>query len=108
MPRYYLVQQQIRRRRVEPNACTRRNLWIMSDTPTATTVDPASRSASSWSALLANLKSRGAPDTDIRVVECRQALAYHRIARSVTRETGQLSAPGADRLRSAISEAVAR
>ncbi len=73
-----------------------------------TTVDPASRSASSWSALLANLKSRGAPDTDIRVIECRQALAYWRIARSVNRETGQLSAPGADRLRSAISEAVAR
>ncbi|OBB38025.1 hypothetical protein [Mycolicibacterium fortuitum] len=74
----------------------------------ATTVDPASRSASSWSALLANLKSRGAPDTDPRVIECRQGLAYHRVLRSVVRDVGELSAPGVDRLVSQLRQGVTR
>lgn len=76
------------------------------DRMNATIVDPASRSASSWSATLASLKSRGAPDTDARVIEARQGLAFHRVARAVERERGQLSRAGAERLRSAISEAI--
>jgi hypothetical protein len=72
------------------------------------TVDPASRSASSWSALLASLKSRGAPETDQRVIEARQGLAFHRVRRSITREAGQLTAAGVDRLRVALTEAVAQ
>ncbi len=75
---------------------------------TTTTVDPASRSASSWSALLASLKARGAPETDPRVIEARQGLAYHRARKAIDAEAGQLSAPAVDRLRTALTAAVAR
>ncbi|QEN13752.1 hypothetical protein ACRDU6_14725 [Mycolicibacterium sp. ELW1] len=73
-----------------------------------TTTDPASRSASSWSAMLASLKSRGAPDTDARVIEARQGLAYHRVLRSVERDGAELSKPGVDRLVSQLRQAVSR
>jgi hypothetical protein len=53
--------------------------------------DPASRSAASWSATLAALKSRGAPDTDPRVTECHGALAYWRCRRVIDAERGKLS-----------------
>ncbi len=72
------------------------------------TSDPASRSASSWSATLASLKSRSAPDTDPRVIEARQGLAYWRCKRRVDAEAGQLSRAGVDRLRADLAEAVAR
>jgi hypothetical protein len=60
--------------------------------------DPASRSASSWAATLAALKSRAVPEDDPRIIECRQALAYHRVQRAINAETGQLSRPGVNRL----------
>lgn len=72
-----------------------------------TTVDPASRSASGWSAQLAAFKSRGVPDTDARVIEARSALAFHRIRRSIAAEAGQLSRAGADRLAADLRDAVA-
>lgn len=75
---------------------------------TATLIDPAARSASSWSATLASLKSRGAPDDDARVVAARQALAYHRAKRAIDAEAGRLSRAGVDRLRADLAEAVAR
>lgn len=53
--------------------------------------DPASRSASSWSSTLAVLKSRGVPDTDPRVIEARDALAYWRVRRVIDAERGNLS-----------------
>lgn len=53
--------------------------------------DPASRSASSWSATLAVLKSHRAPDTDPRVIEARDALAYWRVRRVIDAERGNLS-----------------
>lgn len=71
------------------------------------TIDPASRSASSWSASLASLKSRGAPDSDPRVIAARQGLSYWRCKRSVDAEAGQLSRAGVDRLVSDLRGAVA-
>ncbi|ULN40403.1 hypothetical protein MI149_22465 [Mycolicibacterium crocinum] len=57
---------------------------------------------------LAVLKSRGAPDDDPRVIECRQALAYFRLRRAVAAESGQLSRAGVDRLGAQLREAVAQ
>lgn len=74
----------------------------------ATTLDPASRSRSSWVAVLANLKSRGAPDTDPQVIACRQALAYYRARKAIDAEAGELSVPGVDRLVSQLRQGVAR
>jgi hypothetical protein len=71
------------------------------------TADPASAPASSWAGRLAALKSRQVPDADPRVVEARQALAFHRLHRAISAERGQLSPAGADRLRAQISEGVA-
>lgn len=70
------------------------------------TTDPASRSAASWSATLASLKSRGVPDDDPRVAAAREGLAFHRVRRAVTAETGQLSAAGIDRLVAQLREGV--
>ena len=75
---------------------------------TVAITDPASRSASSWSATLAALKSRDVPDDDPRVIEARNALAYHRVHRAIDAERGNLNRAGADRLRAAISLAVSR
>ncbi|MCA4726890.1 hypothetical protein [Mycolicibacterium fortuitum] len=77
-------------------------------TASLTAVDPASRSASSWSATLASLKSRGGPDTDVRVIAARQGLAYWRCRRTLDAEAEQLSRPGVDRLVSQLRQAVAR
>ncbi|OQZ88807.1 hypothetical protein BST11_21020 [Mycobacterium alsense] len=60
--------------------------------------DPESRPSASWAGRLAVLKSRAVPDDDPRIIECRQALAYHRVQRAINAETGQLSRPGVDRL----------
>lgn len=73
-----------------------------------TSVDPASRTASGWAARHAALKSRAVPDDDPRVIECREALAYHRVRRSISAEVGRLSRAGADRLAADLREAVAR
>lgn len=54
-------------------------------------IDPAARTASSWSSTLAALKSRGVPDTDPRVIECHTALAYWRVRRVVDAERGNLA-----------------
>lgn len=70
--------------------------------------DPESRERGTWVGRLAVLKSRGAPDDDPRVVECRQALAYYRLRRAVAAESGQLSRAGIDRLGVQLREAVAR
>lgn len=72
---------------------------------TTTTVDPASRSASGWSALLASLKARGADETDPRVISARQGLAYHRARKVIAREAGQLNQAGVDRLVSDLRNA---
>ncbi|MHA3021137.1 hypothetical protein ACXPWS_12850 [Mycobacterium sp. BMJ-28] len=72
------------------------------------TVDPASRSASSWSASLASLKSRHVAESDPRIAAAREGLAYHRVRRSIVAEAGQLSPAGVDRLVSALREAAAR
>ncbi|MBN7403650.1 hypothetical protein P5V78_04380 [Mycobacteroides abscessus subsp. abscessus] len=75
---------------------------------TYTPCDPARRSASAWSALQASLKARGAPDTDPRVIEARQGLAFWRAQKAIARERGLLSPSAVDRLRAALGEAVAR
>lgn len=58
--------------------------------------NPASRSAASWQARLAALKSRDVPEADPRIVEARSALSYHRVAKAIDAEAGQLTAPGGD------------
>lgn len=55
-------------------------------TTAAATAPSAGLPASSWSAKLAALVGRGAPAHDPRVVQARQALAYHRLARVVAAE----------------------
>lgn len=60
--------------------------------------DPESRDRPSWQGRLAVLKSRAVPDDDPRVIECREALAYHRVHKAIGAETGQLSRAGVDRL----------
>lgn len=75
-------------------------------TSTVSIADPASRSASSWAASLAALKSRHVPDDDHRVIEARHALSYHRVHRAIDAERGQLNRAGADRLRAQLAEAV--
>ncbi|STZ60796.1 hypothetical protein [Mycolicibacterium tokaiense] len=69
-------------------------------------IDPAERTAASWSATLASLKSRGVPDDDPRVVTAREGLAYHRVHRAVTAESGHLSAAGVDRLVAQLRQGV--
>lgn len=71
-----------------------------------TAPDPASRSRATWVATLANLKSRGTPDTDPRVISCRQALAYYRARTAIERDAGELSEPGVDRLVSQLRQVV--
>jgi len=71
-------------------------------------VDPESRDRGTWVGRLAVLKSRGAPDDDPRVIECRQALAYYRVRRAVAAETGQLSRAGVNRLGVQLRGAVAQ
>ncbi len=56
--------------------------------------------------MLASLKSRNAPDTDPRVIEARQGLAYWRCKRTVDAEAGQISPVGVDRLVSDLRAAV--
>jgi hypothetical protein len=72
------------------------------------TLDPASKSRATWVATLANLKSRGAPDTDPQVIACRQGLAYYRACKVIDAEAGQLSAPGVDRLVSQLRQGAGR
>ncbi|BBX92723.1 hypothetical protein H5U98_15705 [Mycolicibacterium boenickei] len=78
----------------------------------AATVDPASRTASSWSSTLAALKSRGVPDTDPRVLECQTALAYWRCRRVIDAERDNLNPAHipalADMLRHPHAAAVSR
>jgi hypothetical protein len=52
--------------------------------------DPAELTPSQWSARLAALKSRGAPDNDPRVTECHTALAYWRCRRVIDTERDHL------------------
>ncbi|KAA1430451.1 hypothetical protein [Mycolicibacter arupensis] len=54
------------------------------------TVDPASMSAASWSARLANCAMRGLPDDHPDVLECRAALAYWRVRRVADAERDNL------------------
>lgn len=72
-----------------------------------TTTDPESRTGQSWCGRYAWLKGRGLPDDHPDVIEARQAVAYHRLARDIDRERGELSRAGVDRLRAKLSEAVA-
>lgn len=44
---------------------------------------PADRSAIHWQTRLASFKSRGIPDSDPRVVECTNALAFWRIMKVI-------------------------
>lgn len=73
-----------------------------------TKCDPASKRPSSWVSRLGALKSRQVPDDDPRVIECREALAFHRVRHSIEVDAGELSRPGVDRLVAALRQAVAR
>ncbi len=69
-------------------------------------LDPASRSASSWSAMLASLIAHGFGDDDPRVKSAREGLAFHRVRRQVEAEQGKLARAGVDRLVVALHGAV--
>jgi hypothetical protein len=59
----------------------------MSESTTDETItDPASRTAASWSARYAALRSRGVEDTDPRAAECVRALSFHRLRRVIDGE----------------------
>ena len=51
-----------------------------------TATDPQSRTAASWSARYAALKSRGVEDTDPRAAECVAALSFWRLKRTIDAE----------------------
>ncbi len=55
-------------------------------TSTTDETDPQSRTAGSWSARYAALKSRGVEDTDPRAIECIAALSFHRLKRALDAE----------------------
>jgi hypothetical protein len=71
-------------------------------------VDPASKPATVWVAMLAGAKSRGLADDHPHVVECRGALAFWRVRKAVAAEAGLLSRPGVDALVDQLRAAVAR
>jgi hypothetical protein len=74
------------------------NVGSVSNPVDTTTADPASRTAASWSARYAALKSRGVEDTDPRAAECVAALSFWRLKRSIDAEVaaGHVSATYAD------------
>ncbi len=61
--------------------------------PAATVADPAELSPSQWANRLAAFASRGRPDTDPAMAECRRALSYWRCRRTIDRERDRLD-PG--------------
>ena len=71
-----------------------------------TTADPQSRTAASWSARYAALKSRGVEDTDPRAAECVAALSFHRLKRVIDGEvaSGHMSEWFADVITSKLRE----
>ncbi|OPX12579.1 hypothetical protein [Mycobacterium sp. AT1] len=70
--------------------------------------DPAVRSAASYSAVVASLKSRQVPDDDPRVIAAREGLAFHRVARAIDAEAGQIAPGHVDALVSRLRQGVAR
>ncbi|WHU48665.1 hypothetical protein QNM97_06635 [Gordonia sp. L191] len=69
--------------------------------------DPASLTPPQWQARLAAFASRGVPDTDSRVEQCRAALAYWRCRRVLDAERGQIAPAHLDDLVEHLREAVA-
>jgi hypothetical protein len=70
--------------------------------------DPVEMPSAHWQARLGALKSRGVPDSDDRVIECQQWLAYWRVQRSIDAQAELLSPPGVDLLVSQLREAAHR
>lgn len=68
-------------------------------------IGPVDRTAASYSASLASLKSRRVPDTDPRVVAAREGLAFHRVARAIDAEAGQIAAGHVDALVARLRDA---
>ena len=60
--------------------------------------DPTAISAAQWSARLASFKSRRVSDADPRVVECRSALAYHRVRNAIVADRRLLAPEHVDTL----------
>ncbi|CAN5223342.1 hypothetical protein BH11ACT6_BH11ACT6_05120 [soil metagenome] len=71
-------------------------------------IGPAERTAAGHSASLASLKSRRVPDDDPRVIAAREGLAFHRVARAIDAEAGQIAPGHVDTLVSRLREAVTR
>jgi hypothetical protein len=68
--------------------------------------DPASRSASSWAARHAALRSRLVSNDDPRVRECLAALAFWRCKRVIDTERGHLVPEYAEALAELLREGV--
>ena len=82
---------------------------MSNQTVDTTTADPASRTAASWSARYAALKSRGVEDTDPRAAECVAALSFHRLKRTLDAEVaaGHVSATYAETVTAGLREQAA-
>ncbi len=79
----------------------------MSITPSAestATSDPSARSAASWQARYAALKSRQVDDSEPRVAECLASLSYWRLRRTIEAEvaSGLLTQSFADTVLAAL------
>lgn len=72
--------------------------------PTAT--DPLSKTAASWSARYAALKSRNVTDDDPRAAECVAALSFWRMKRTIDAEVaaGHMSATFAETVTNGMRE----
>lgn len=74
-----------------------------------TTADPQSRTAASWSARYAALKSRNVEDTDPRAAECVAALSFWRLKRTIDAEVaaGHMAQTFADAVTTGLREQAA-
>ena len=79
---------------------------MSNQTVDTTTADQASRTAASWSARYAALKSRGVEDTDPRAAECVAALSFWRLKRTIYAEVaaGHVSATYAETVTAGLRE----
>jgi len=62
------------------------------------TADPDAMSANEWRACLGGLMKSDASEYDPRVIECREALAYHKVLRAIEESARWLSPAAVDGL----------
>lgn len=63
---------------------------------TGCVAEPGSKPMASWRSELGSLKARSVPDSDERVRDCREALAYWKVRQAIDAARGRLSPTGID------------